>query len=90
LFGTVSSLQSSQAAQGAAVTALQSDSVTLFDLTRDNRNDIHEANEGVAMALAMDSPVGLWLQKQGSGCAGRIPDRLVSGGMNAPDLTQPR
>ena len=56
LLGTVATLQSSQATQGTAISALQSDSVTLFDLTRDNRDDIREANEGVAMALAMDSP----------------------------------
>ena len=56
LFGTVAGLQSGQATQATAMTALQNDSVTLFDLTRDNRNDIREANEGVAMALAMDSP----------------------------------
>jgi hypothetical protein len=29
---------------------------TLFDLSDANRRDIREANEGVAMALAMDSP----------------------------------
>ncbi len=56
LFGSVAGLQSTQATQATAITALQSDSVTLFDLARDNRNDIREANEGVAMALAMDSP----------------------------------
>lgn len=30
---------------------------TLFDLAEHNRRDIYEANEGVAMALAMESPV---------------------------------
>ncbi len=56
LFGSVTSMQSNQASQGTAIAALQSDSLSLFDLTRDNRNDIREANEGVAMALAMDTP----------------------------------
>lgn len=56
LTGTVATLQSSGATQGTAITALQNDSVALFDLARDNRNDIREANEGVAMAMAMDTP----------------------------------
>ena len=38
------------------VTQLQGDVGTLFDLADRNRRDIREANEGVAMALAMDSP----------------------------------
>ena len=28
----------------------------MFDLARENRSDIRDANEGVAMALAMDTP----------------------------------
>lgn len=52
----ISSLQLGQAAQGSAIAGLQTDSVTLFDLTRENRSDIREANEGVAMAMAMDTP----------------------------------
>lgn len=56
LLGTVASQGSAIAGQGTAIAALQTDSVALFDLVRDNREDIREANEGVAMALALDSP----------------------------------
>lgn len=45
----ISSLQTTQAAQGVLIN-------TLFDLADDNRREIHKANEGVAMALAMESP----------------------------------
>ncbi|MDQ3077391.1 MAG: YadA-like family protein [Pseudomonadota bacterium] len=53
---TIAAQGVSIASQGAAITALQTDSMTLFDLVRDNREDIRDANEGVAMALALDSP----------------------------------
>jgi hypothetical protein len=52
----ISSLQASSAAQAAAIGTLQNDTVTLFDLANRARGDIREADEGVAMALAMDSP----------------------------------
>ena len=38
------------------VGTLNSQVTTLFDLTNTNRLDIQKANEGVAMALAMESP----------------------------------
>lgn len=42
--------------QAAAITGLESDTLALFDLTDGLRRDVREANEGVAMAMAMDSP----------------------------------
>ena len=39
-----------------ALTALQANSDALFELADRNRHDIREANEGIAMALALDSP----------------------------------
>ena len=63
LLGTVASQGSAiasqsvtLASQGAAIATLQTDRVTLFDLVRENRENIRDANEGVAMALALDSP----------------------------------
>lgn len=38
------------------ISSLQSDSSELFDLSHRNRRDIRDANDGVAMALALDSP----------------------------------
>lgn len=38
------------------VTTLQNNVTTLFDLSEVNRRDIRKANEGVAMALAMETP----------------------------------
>jgi hypothetical protein len=52
----ISTLQSSFSSQAGAITALGADNVTLFDLADKARGNIREANEGVAMALAMDSP----------------------------------
>ena len=43
-------------ATNAQVTALTGQVNTLFDLTEINRRAINRANEGVAMALAMESP----------------------------------
>ena len=40
-----------------AITNLQGQTAELYDLADENRRDIRKANEGVAMALAMDSPV---------------------------------
>jgi hypothetical protein len=42
--------------QGAAITTLQGQTTTLFNLASINRREIQKANEGVAMALAMDTP----------------------------------
>ena len=52
----ISNLQASIGSQAGAISALETDTVTLFDLASEARSDIREANEGVAMALAMDSP----------------------------------
>jgi autotransporter adhesin len=40
----------------SSIAALQSGSDLLFDLSNRNRRDIREANEGIAMALAMETP----------------------------------
>lgn len=52
----ISSLQASMGSHAVAISALETDTVTLFDLADEARGDIREANEGVAMALAMDTP----------------------------------
>ena len=44
-------------ANSGAISALQGQTAALFDLTEVNRVDIRKANEGVAIALAMESPV---------------------------------
>ena len=44
------------ASQAGAISALQAETDQLFDLARRNRSDIRDANEGVAMALALDTP----------------------------------
>jgi hypothetical protein len=44
------------ASQGAAIARLDGQSTTLFDLVGENRKDIRDANDGVAMALALESP----------------------------------
>lgn len=49
-------LNSVSTSLGSSITALQTDTVTLFDVTDRLRGDVRDANEGVAMALAMDSP----------------------------------
>ena len=54
--GQIAALQAGQAAQAMQI-AVQGDQIqTLFDLADINRRDIRRANEGVAMALAMESP----------------------------------
>mgnify|MGYP006195670207 CR=1 FL=1 len=40
-----------------AIMDLQGQTMLLFDLVDHNRQRIRKANEGVAMALAMESPV---------------------------------
>ena len=45
------------AANSAAIGALQGQTATLFDLASANAQGVREANEGVAMALSMESPV---------------------------------
>ena len=56
LLGNVATLQTQTAANTAAIGTLNTNVTTLFDLTEVNRRDIRKANEGVAMALAMESP----------------------------------
>jgi hypothetical protein len=63
LLGNVATLQTQTAANTTAITGLQGNVATLqgnvttlFDLAAVNRTDIRKANEGVAMALAMESP----------------------------------
>jgi len=45
------------ASNAAAIADLQGQTATLFDLTSQNAKGVREANEGVAMALSMESPV---------------------------------
>lgn len=61
--GQVVALQAGQAAQATQITALQNQQMTmagqigtLFDLSEYNRREVVRANEGVALALAMDAP----------------------------------
>ncbi|WP_340588689.1 hypothetical protein [Erythrobacter alti] len=44
-------------ANAAAIGALQGQTATLFDLANENAVGVREANEGAALALAMESPV---------------------------------
>jgi autotransporter adhesin len=52
----LSQLNTASAALGSSISALQTDTGLLFDLADRMRGNIREANEGVAMALAMDTP----------------------------------
>lgn len=52
----LASLQTTVGSQGAAIATLQGQTAALFDLATVNQRDIRRANEGVAMALAMESP----------------------------------
>ena len=56
LIPAVAALQSQIGTINTNVTSLQTSVTTLFDLADVNRRDIRKANEGVAMALAMESP----------------------------------
>jgi autotransporter adhesin len=53
----VAALASQVAAINTDFSGLQSDIDTLFDLADHNRKEIARTNEGVAMAMAMDTPV---------------------------------
>jgi hypothetical protein len=53
---SITALQAAQSAQGTLITSLQGQTATLFDLSEVNRRGIRKANEGVAMALAMETP----------------------------------
>ncbi|HZH07964.1 MAG TPA: YadA-like family protein, partial [Lautropia sp.] len=53
---SITALQATQATQGTSIAALQGQTATLFDLSDINRRGIRKANEGVAMALAMETP----------------------------------
>jgi hypothetical protein len=52
----IADLQTATGELSDSVAKLQDNQDLLFDLADRNRHDIREANEGVAMALAMDSP----------------------------------
>jgi hypothetical protein len=56
LQGQVGTLNTTVASQGNSILALQGQTASLFNLSDINRRDIRKANEGVAMALAMDTP----------------------------------
>ncbi len=49
-------LNAVNAGLGNSLAALSNDSIELFQLANRSRSDIRDANEGVAMALAMDTP----------------------------------
>jgi hypothetical protein len=53
----IASLQTNVASNSAAIASLQGQTTTLFDLAAVNRRDINRANEGVALALAMETPM---------------------------------
>ncbi|MCW3796932.1 YadA-like family protein [Sphingomonas sp. BN140010] len=52
----LSQLNAVSAGFSSSIASLQGDTALLFDLADRNRRDIREANEGVAMALALDTP----------------------------------
>jgi hypothetical protein len=56
LLGNVAALQTAQTTQAGQITTLQGQTANLFDLSEANRRGIRKANEGVAMALAMETP----------------------------------
>jgi hypothetical protein len=53
----MAAMQSTLDSHGAAIGTLQGQVSTLFDLANHNRKAAREANAGVALALAMDTPV---------------------------------
>jgi hypothetical protein len=52
----ISAIQVLDATQSAQIASLQSQLNTSFDLSKQNQRDVGRATEGVAMALAMESP----------------------------------
>ena len=56
LLGNVATLQTQVAANTTSINTLNTQVTNLFDLSEINRRDIRKANEGVAMALAMETP----------------------------------
>ena len=52
----ITTLQGQVGANSSAITTLQGQTTTLFNLANVNHREIRKANEGVAMALAMESP----------------------------------
>ena len=52
----LTAIEGVNATQNAAISTLQGQTATLFNLAETNRREISKANEGVAMALALDSP----------------------------------
>ena len=53
---SVTALQAASATQAGQITTLQGQTATLFNLANVNTREIQKANEGVAIALAMESP----------------------------------
>jgi hypothetical protein len=54
--GQISAVQQVNAVQASQISDLQTGQAALFDLAAINRREVGKANEGVAMALAMESP----------------------------------
>ncbi len=52
----LTSIEAVNAQQTGQIAALQAQQTALFDLAQLNRRDLDKANEGIAMALAMESP----------------------------------
>jgi hypothetical protein len=76
---SITALQAAQTTQAGQITALQGQTATLFDLNDINRRGIRKANEGVAMALAMDSPaVPSGANYAVSGGLGYFEDRVAA------------
>ena len=56
LNASIAAIQASGNTQSGQILSLQNGQSALFNLTDQNRRDINKANEGVAMALAMETP----------------------------------
>jgi hypothetical protein len=54
--GQISAVQQVNAVQASQISDLQTGQAALFDLAAINRREVGKANEGVALALAMESP----------------------------------
>ena len=52
----IASLQSLVGTAGSRISAIEDQQATLFDLANQNNRGIRKSNEGVAMALALDTP----------------------------------
>ena len=52
----ITSLQAGFGTNASAISRLESDTVTLFELTDSLHGEVRDAYDGVAMALTLDSP----------------------------------